>query len=157
MSRHEDGKHLSSPLSWDRDGKRVGRYRISQYGGSRELPVRETDFGVIGLMLCGDDIYSQEICRAMVLQGVEIIFCGSQSWGASGTSNRWMNQVRAIDNADYLANAHFPFSDIGQQSYVIDPYGQILAGTPYAQEAVITTEVDLDAGQTWFARSSTPG
>jgi predicted amidohydrolase len=151
-----NGRTTSWSYLWDRSGNRVGRYRISQYGGSQELPVFKTDFGVIGLMLCGD-IYSQEICRSLVLQGAEIVFSGSQSWGASGTYNRWMNQVRAIDNGIYFANAHFPFSDIGQQSYVIDPYGQILAGSPYAQEAVITADVDLDAGQTWFARSTTPG
>ena len=66
-----------------------------------------TDFGVIGIILCGD-IYSQEITRAMALQGAEIVFCPSQSWGPSGVFNRWMQETRAIDNGVWMAAAHFP-------------------------------------------------
>ena len=116
----------------------------------------KTDFGVIGLILCGD-IYSQEICRALALQGAEIIFCGSQSWGPSGTFNLWMQQARAIDNRVYMATAHFPMSEISQRSYIIDPYGYILGGSQYWRNCVVTSEVDLDAPRIWFARSDTPG
>ena len=73
-------------------GRVAGKYRISQYGDSKELPVFATDFGVIGIILCGD-IYSQEIARAMALQGAEIVFCPSQSWGPSGVINRWMQET----------------------------------------------------------------
>jgi len=134
----------------------AGKYRISQYGDSVELPVFKTDFGVIGIILCGD-IYSQEISRAMALQGAEIIFCPSQSWGASGTFNQWMQQARAIDNGLFMAAAHLPMSDSGQRSYVIDPYGQVLAASAYWTDSVSTADVDLDAGVVWFARSDTPG
>lgn len=90
----------------DRGGKVVGKYRTSQYGASKELPVFKTDFGVVGIMLCGD-VYSPEIARALALQGAELILCPSQSWGPSGQWNLWMQQARAIDNAVYLAAAHF--------------------------------------------------
>ena len=153
---NKQGRATSWAYLWDRAGKIAGKYRISQYGLSQELPVFQTDFGVIGLMLCGD-IYSPEICRAMALKGAEIIFCGSQSWGPSGTFNRWMQETRAIDNGIYMATCHFPFSDTAQRSYVIDPYGQVLAATPYWREGVVTADVDLDAGQIWFARSDKPG
>jgi len=141
---------------WDRSGNVVGKYRISQYGGSKELPVFKTDFGVIGLILCGD-IYSPEITRALALQGAEIILCGSQSWGASGQFNLWMQQARAIDNAVYMATTHFPMSDVSQRSYVIDPYGYPLVASHYWRDSVVSADVDLDAGQVWFARSNTPG
>lgn len=153
---YKDGGRASWAYLWDREGKIVGKYRISQYGSSTSLPVFKTDFGVIGLMLCGD-IYSQEIARSLALQGAEIILCGSQSWGPSGRYNLWLQQARAVDNALYMATAHFPFSDIAQRSYVIDPYGFILAGSAYACDSVATAEVDLDAGRVWFARSDTPG
>lgn len=141
---------------WDRSGTVIGKYRISQYGKSTELPVFKTDFGVIGLILCGD-IYSQEICRALALQGAEIILCGSQSWGASGSFNLWMQQARAIDNCVTMATAHFPMSEISQRSYIIDPYGYTLAASQYGRNCVVTTEVDLDAPQIWFAKSDTSG
>jgi predicted amidohydrolase len=141
---------------WDRTGNVVGKYRISQYGKSTELPVFQTDFGVVGIILCGD-IYSPEICRALALQGAEIILCPSQSWGASGSFNLWMQQTRAMDNGVYMAAAHFPFSDLAQRSYILDPYGFILAGTEYWKECIATAEVDLDAPHVWFARSDKPG
>lgn len=153
---NKEGRPTSWAYLWDRTGKVVGRYRISQYGLSRELPVFKTDFGVIGIMLCGD-VYSQEISRAMALQGAEIIFCPSQSWGASGVFNLWMQQARAIDNGVFMAAAHLPMSEISQRSYVIDPYGYPLAATGYWSEGVCMADVDLDAGRVWFARSDKPG
>ena len=134
----------------------IGKYRISQYGDSTELPVFKTDFGVIGIILCGD-IYSQEISRSLAIQGAEIIFCPSQSWGASGQFNLWMQQARAIDNGIWMAAAHLPMSEISQRSYVLDPYGYILAASRYWTDSVCTAEIDLDAGPIWFARSDTPG
>lgn len=151
-----DGSRTSWAYIWDRDGKVIGKYRISQYGGSIELPVFKTDFGVIGIILCGD-IYSPEISRALAIQGAEIIFCPSQSWGASGQFNLWLQQTRAIDNGVYMAAAHFPMSDVSQRSYVIDPYGQILTASQYWRDSVCTAEVDLDAKPIWFAKSDAPG
>ncbi len=153
---YKTGNRASWAYLWDRAGQVVGKYRISQYGGSKKLPVFATDFGVIGIILCGD-IYSQEITRAMALRGAEIVFCPSQSWGASGVFNRSMQETRALDNGLWMAAAHFPMSDISQRSYVIDPYGYAVTATPYWSEGVATTEVDLDAGRMWFAPSDKPG
>lgn len=153
---YRNGDRASWAYLWDRSGKVAGKYRISQYGDSTTLPVFQTDFGVIGISICGDT-YSQEISRALAVQGAEIIFCPSQSWGPSGTINLWMQQARAIDNGVYLAAAHLPMSDAGQRSYVLDPYGQVLAGSAYWSDSVCTADVDLAAGQVWFARSNTPG
>jgi len=153
---YRKGGRASWAYLWDRGGDVVGKYRISQYGDSTELPVFKTDFGVVGIILCGD-IYSQEITRALALQGAEIVFCPSQSWGASGLYNLWMQQARAIDNGLYMAAAHLPMSEITQRSYVVDPYGYILASSQYWRDSVCSAEVDLDAGRVWFARSDKPG
>jgi len=153
---YANGNRASWAYIWDRAGKVVGKYRISQYGDSIELPVFKTDFGVIGIILCGD-IYSQEISRALAIQGAEIIFCPSQSWGPSGQFNLWMQQARAIDNGVWMAAAHLPMSEISQRSYVLDPYGYILAASRYWCDSVCTAEIDLDAGPIWFASSDSPG
>jgi len=150
------GGRASWAYLWDRTGKVVGKYRISQYGDSVELPVFKTDFGVIGIIICGD-IYSQEITRALAIQGAEIVFCPSQSWGPSGQFNLWMQQARAIDNGVWMAAAHLPMSEISQRSYVLDPYGYILAASRYWRDSVCTADIDLDASPIWFARSDTPG
>jgi hypothetical protein len=110
----------------------------------------------MGIILCGD-IYSQEISRALAVQGAELIACPSQSWGPSGAINLSMQQARAIDNGVVMAAAHLPMSDVGQRSYVIDPYGHILAASLYWSDSVCTADVDLDAGGVWFARADTPG
>ena len=153
---YRKGGRASWAYVWDRTGTVIGKYRISQYGDSVALPVFQTDFGVVGIILCGD-IYSQEISRALALQGAEIIVCPSQSWGASGLFNLWMQQARAIDNGVFMAAAHFPMSEASQRSYVIDPYGYIQAASQYWCDSVCTADVDLDAGRVWFARSSKPG
>lgn len=153
---NKQGRPTSWAYMWDRKGKIVGEYRISQYGLSEDLPVFKTDFGVVGLILCGD-IYSPEIVRAMALQGAELILCGSQSWGASGSFNRWMQQVRAIDNGLYMATAHFPMSDISQRSYVIDTYGHLLAASSYWANSAFSADIDLDAPHVWFAESDQIG
>ena len=153
---YQRGGRASWGYLWDRTGKIAGKYRISQYGDSVELPVFQTDFGVIGIMICGD-VYSQEISRALALQGAELILCPSQSWGPSGQINLWMQQARALDNGVFVAAAHLPMSDHGQRSYVIDPYGHILAASAYWQDSVCTADVDLDSGRIWFARSDKPG
>jgi predicted amidohydrolase len=153
---YKEGRRASWAFLWDRMGKVAGKYRISQYGDSTELPVFKTDFGVIGLILCGD-IYSPEIARAEALKGAEIILCGSQSWGASGQYNQWMQQARAIDNAVYMAVAHYPTSEVSQRSYVVDPYGYPMVASKYWSDSVFSADVDLDAGQVWFAHSDAPG
>ena len=153
---YNDGKRASSAYIWDRTGNVIGKYHIAQYGGTKDLPVFKTDFGVIGVMLCGD-IYSPEIARSLVLQGAEIIFCPSQSWGPSGQWNLWLQQARAIDNAVYMAAAHYPMSEVSQRSYVIDPYGYPLAASPYWCRSVFSANIDLDAGRVWLAPTNKPG
>jgi len=147
---YKNGHRGSWAYLWDRSGNVAGKYHISQYGCSTELPVFKTDFGVIGVILCGD-IYSPEIARSLTLQGAEIIFCPSQSWGASGQFNLWMQQARAIDNAVYMAAAHLPMSEVSERSYVIDPYGYPLVASHYWCESVFSADVDLDASRIWFS------
>ncbi len=154
------GPHWDKPTSWtyiwDRGGAVIGKYRISQYGLSRELPVFKTDFGVMGVALCGD-IYSQEIFRSLALQGADIIVVPSQSWGPSGQHHLWLNGTRAIDNCVHMITVHFPFSDFSQRSFVIDPFGYVLAASRYMSEGVATADIDLDLEPPWFTRTSEPG
>jgi hypothetical protein len=56
-----------------------------------------------------------------------------------------------------MAAAHYPMSEFSQRSYVVDPYGYLLAASQYWRDCVATAEVDLDACSLWFCKSDTPG
>ena len=101
-------------------GKVAGKYRISQYGGSKELPVFSTDFGIIGLMVCGD-IYSPEICRAMGVWRRRSSSAGRSRGDLQGTQSLDARDAVPSTTASTWPTAHFPTSD-GQRSYVIDPF-----------------------------------
>jgi len=140
---------------WDRGGKRVFESRIMLYGRGTGQGYYDTDFGRIAIRLCGD-VYSPELSRLFAMQGVEIVFNPSMSWGASGLINTELNQARAMDNGHYVVSAHLAFSDPGQRSHVIDPTGCVVGASRYACDAVLLSEIDLDTPHGVFVRSPEP-
>ena len=72
----------------------------------QETLANDTDFARIGVHICGD-AYVGELDRVSALKGAEIIFDGSQMWGADGYNNELMLRARAIDNGCWLACAHW--------------------------------------------------
>jgi hypothetical protein len=77
--------------------------------------------------------------------------------GAFRQYHLWLNATRAIDNCVHMVTVHFPFSDLSQRSFVIDPFGYVLAASRYLSEGVATTDIDLDMELPWYTRSSDPG
>lgn len=137
---------------WDRRGERVFESRIMLYGRGTGQGYYDTDFGRIAIRLCGD-VYSAELSRLFAMQGVEVVFNPSMSWGASGLVNTELNQARAMDNGHYVVSAHLAFSDPGQRSHVIDPTGCVVAASRYAQDAILISEIDLDIPHGLFVRT----
>lgn len=134
----------STGIVWNRRGEQVHTSRIMLYGQGYGQEVYDTDFGRIGIRLCGD-VYAPELDRLFAMQGADIIFNPSMSWGASGLINTMLNQVRAMDNGHYVVSAHLAFSDSGQRSHVIDPTGMVVAASPYYTDGVLVADIDLDA------------
>ncbi len=144
-----DGRRSSHGWLWDRTGCRVFESRIMLYGRGEGQGIYDTDFGRIGIRLCGD-VYAPELDRLFALQGADIVFNPSMSWGASGLINTELNQVRALDNGHFVASVHLAFSDPGQRSHVIDPNGVPVAASAYYENGVTVTEIDLDAKRGFF-------
>lgn len=136
-------RRASTGVLWDRKGRQVHTSRIMLYGKGNGQQVYDTDFGRIGIRLCGD-VYAPELDRLFAMQGTDIVFNPSMSWGASGHVNTLLNQVRAMDNGHYVVSAHLAFSDPGQRSHVIDPTGALVAASHYYMDGVLVTDIDLD-------------
>ncbi len=145
----EAGRPSSNGWLWDREGERVFESRIMLFGQGCGQGVFDTDFGRIGIRLCGD-VYAPELSRLLALQGAEIVFNPSMSWGASGLINTELNQARAMDNGHFVVSAHVAFSDPGQRSHVIDPNGAVVAASAYYTNSVLLSDIDLDARRGFF-------
>lgn len=137
---------------WDRSGEPVFLSRIMLYGKGCGQEVYDTDFGRIGIRLCGD-IYAPELDRLFALAGADIVLNPSMSWGASGRINTELNQARAMDNGHFIVSAHLAFSDAGQRSHVIDPMGGVVAASAYYSESVLLSDIDLDAPRGFFVEA----
>lgn len=146
-------RRVSTGVLWDRQGRQVHTSRIMLYGQGNGQEVYDTDFGRIGIRLCGD-VYAPELDRLFALQGVDVVFNPSMSWGASGWVNTMLNQVRAMDNGHYVVSAHLAFSDPGQRSHVIDPTGMVVAASSYYADGVMVADIDLDARRGIFIPES---
>ncbi|HWL51171.1 MAG TPA: nitrilase-related carbon-nitrogen hydrolase [Chthoniobacteraceae bacterium] len=139
-----NGRRSSHGWLWNREGEKVFESRIMLYGRGCGQEVFDTDFGRIGIRLCGD-VYAPELDRLFALAGADIVFNPSMSWGPSGLLNTEFNQARAMDNGHYIVSAHLAFSDAGQRSHVIDPMGGVVAASPYYTRGVAIAEIDLDS------------
>jgi predicted amidohydrolase len=137
---------------WDRRGKQIFESAIMLYGRGCGQGICDTDFGRIGVRLCGD-VYAPELDRLFAAKGADIVFNPSMSWGPSGQINAELGQVRAMDNGHYIVNAHLAFSDPGQRSQIIDPMGGIVAASAYGEDSILVSEIDLDSPRGIFIPS----
>ncbi len=120
-----------------------------------KLPVIDTEFGSIGLMI-GYDLAFPEVARGLTLDGAEII-CVLANWEASNI-DEWKTflRARAYENAVFMVGANRVGEDItltfGGESMIVGPRGEIhasMAGETDAesgepQEGFVTARIDLD-------------
>ncbi len=136
---------------YDRNGKIQAVYKKVQLPDSESeqgavpgdsLPVFETDFGTIGILICWDSVFP-EISRILTLKGAEILFC--PIWGDVRGTESWKitAQSRAMDNGVYFVTSIFD-----GHSLIVNPAGEILqeSGT---QGTLITTDIDLNFNPPW--------
>ncbi len=123
------------------DGDILGEYRKLHLRGEERmafregyrLPIFETEFGVLGLML-GWDLAFPEAGRSLVLDGAELL-CVLGSWEKNEIDEwRTLLKARAYENACFVAGANRVGEDVtlafGGESMVIDPRGNVLAALP---------------------------
>jgi len=129
----------------DRKGQLAGKYRKvclprEEINGGvtpgDSLPVFDTDFGRIGLMICWD-VFFPEPARGLALQGAEVILL--PIWGGNLTLAR----ARAIENQIYLVSSTYDM-----KTAVFDQEGEIIKEATN-DDPVIVVEVDLNKQKLW--------
>lgn len=102
--RCEGERVLNSAELVSPDGHVIGRYDKTHTMLGREpqvytpggaLPVFETEFGTVGLLICNDRVYA-ESWRTLMLQGARLVLIPSN--GDYSPLNTMRHQVMAVDN-----------------------------------------------------------
>jgi len=110
-----DGRKYVTALLVDREGRVAGRYHKTHLAPISEeknmgltrgdsLPVFETDFGKIGMMICFDAMFP-EVAAVMARKGAEIIFFPDRMTRPDRYAYPLYMRARAIDNAVYIVTA----------------------------------------------------
>jgi predicted amidohydrolase len=137
---HPEGPWLySGGRTWDFD-----------YVAGDELPVVETEFGVVGLAMCSE-VYVPEVSRALALQGAELIFIPAgddkhrlwETW-------RTLIWARAIENLAVVVTTQNVYGKERGLAMVATPEEVLLESTVTGAHLV---DVDLDRAR--LLRAST--
>src|SRR5882762_2243415 len=129
----------------DRTGKLAGTYhkvslpREEIDGGvtpGDALPVFDTDFGRIGMMICWDVTYPEQ-ARTLAKQGAEVIFL--PIWGGTLV----LAKARAIENQVYLVSSTYDMI-----SAVFDQEGEVMKEATDSNPVAIV-DVDLNKQKLW--------
>lgn len=141
----------------DRKGELVGKYRRTSpyspwgylnsplwnldYEECDELPVFDTEFGKIGMLICSE-VYVPELARILALKGAEIIFMPAGGMKVD-LNNTWGTLIfaRAIENLAYVATTQCVFGVEEGLAMVASPEDVVLKEK---DPGIYYTEMDLD-------------
>jgi predicted amidohydrolase len=126
----------------DRQGGIAGRYdkthlldEDTRYVPGTALPVFETDWGRLGVVICADRRWPETI-RSLAIQGAELI--AIPSYGMWHDANEWWMRTRAYENGLFLAFAH------PRVAFIADPKGNLQAKLLSTVPGVLTEKLRLD-------------
>lgn len=136
----QDGEFIfNTAVLYDRQGNFVGKQRkIHPYWPEEPLGVSpgdtfevfQTDFGIIGIMICYDSWWP-ESARILALKGAEIILFPNAGYEEK------ILPARAIDN-----NVYIVASTLNSPAAIVNTRGEILAVS--AVNNILTAEIDLN-------------
>ena len=144
-----DEAFISIARLWDRRGELVWEQPIYWTKGFDTITYYDTDFARISTHTCGD-LYAPFFDRVLALHGVELILDPSQMWGGCGRGNETLLRARSLDNAMWIACAHWNSSDPGLRSLIVDPYGQVVAASEFQREGVVYYDIDFSAQRVYY-------
>ena len=150
FSLHEEGEegfYYNTAILMDRHGEIVGKYRKTHLSmeeaemgltAGNALPVFETDFGKIGILICWD-LYFAAPAAILAQKGAEII-CVSTAGDA-----HIQTYARAADNGVYAAIAGYGRNEHATipPSRIIDPNGNVMCAVEDDMGIACAT-IDLD-------------
>ena len=106
-----------------------------QFDAGQSLPVFESPWGPLGVMICADRRWP-ETARVLRLQGARLILCPSD--GMAHEANEWWMRTRAYENDCFIAFAH------PRTSFVADPAGNLAGRLVGAKGDVLAIDIDLE-------------
>ncbi len=147
-----EDKVFNTSVLFGRGGEILGKYRKIHLPVNEkwmvtpgeEVRVFETDIGAIGFSICYDIIFPEQ-CRAMALNGADIIIHQTQGWGIVRYDiGEALLRVRAAENSVYMVVSKDIRAAKGPKSCIIDNYGKILAEETGLSEGIISAEFKPD-------------
>ncbi|MCJ7697491.1 MAG: carbon-nitrogen hydrolase family protein [Thermoplasmata archaeon] len=111
-----------------------------------ELPVFNTTFGKIGLLICYD-LNFPELAKALTLQGADLLICISASPTTTRKYFETLLPARALENTVFVAYVNLAGNQedliywAGSQVY--DPLGNLIIKAPYFKESIITCDINF--------------
>ena len=136
-------------ILYDREGNEAGRYAKmakthDEMVPGDAAPVFETDFGRVAARICADE-WIAELDRAYAVQGADILFTPTQSWGPDALFRDLRDVSRAIDGGFFLVEATHPSTEARHRSVIVDPAGAVVASSEYRKAGIVSAVIDLDA------------
>jgi predicted amidohydrolase len=136
----EDGKIYNASGLWNDQGELVGVYHKThlqthdlQYEFGQELPVWDTPWGPLGIMICADRRWP-ETARTLRLKGARLIL--NPTYGMHHEANEWWMRTRGYENQCFIAFTH------PKVGFVVGPKGNVIAKRD-ERPGVLICEVDL--------------
>lgn len=130
----------------------LDRY-LEIYGEQSLFPVVDTELGRLGCV-ASEEILFPEICRALALNGAEVICHSSSEMGSPRvTPKNTAKRARAFENLAYIVSANsggisglrFPAESTDGHSQVVDYRGQVLAEAGPGDSMCAFAEIDIEA------------
>jgi len=125
----------------DRLGEIVGVYHKThlqghdlKYDRGEALPVFETDFGTVGLMICADRRWPETV-RTLRLKGAQVIL--NPTYGMHDERNKAMMRTRSYENGVFICFAH------PAQALITAPDGSVAAELVSNVPDVLVHDLDL--------------
>jgi predicted amidohydrolase len=123
------------------DGQEIGRYDKThlldhdlRFNEGKKLPVFDTPFGKVGIMICADRRWP-ETARTLRVQGAQLIL--NPTYGMKHLKNEWWMRTRSYENECYICFTH------PTVSLVTDPKGDIHAKSNSKEPGLLVTDIDL--------------
>jgi len=137
----EHGNIYNAAGLWDRTGTRIGVYHKThlqthdlQFTAGDALPVWDTEWGKVGIMICADRRWP-ETTRTLRLKGARLIL--NPTYGMHGENNEMWMRTRGYENQCFIAFAH---PNVG---LVVDPKGNIAGKEESDTPGVLLCDIDL--------------
>ncbi|OGV72947.1 MAG: hypothetical protein A3K18_19140 [Lentisphaerae bacterium RIFOXYA12_64_32] len=128
---------FNESILFDRQGTEIGRYtKILQttskdskyYREGDRVGVFDLDFGRICTKIC-NDVNGPDIDRVAALHQVDLLLLHTQDGGPYSENIRTREMHRCIDCGYYLLRAGSQGTETDHRSYIMDPWGMVLAGS----------------------------